>query len=613
MLELRKLPRWLGWKFVSDGDRIRKQPINLNAPGAGFASCDDPTSWCSYELAKTSLSAGKCDSVGLALGKEIGLVIVDLDKVRAGKDEPFPKWVLDLVEELDSYTEISASGLGLHILVRGSIPANINRQALHVELHDSKKMFAISEDIFEGRDKIRARDLSSLYARVEEGLIGPHHKPDTLVIHDTSAKFRDICADIWEKHGFDSRSAAVASALVTLAYKHKNDKEKIRAAFEKTALCIAWEEKGKWTRLADQEIARAIKFAKEHAVAEIAEDMLDADELLVGSPASFDPREYALKPLLAPGQKFSGWFPRGRFTIIAGASGAMKTTFAAQALISGRDGKPFLNHEAGKLPFMFLFADRGRYDVEETFERMGMAGKIPFECINGIGRARNLRAIAEAASKFPVLFIDGGDLLVEDNNDGTSVAVFATAMQRIAEHYGTAMVVSTGAGKMAAKTIKEGGERRSIIKGSEVWSRTGGTVFTLNSEHDGTYDTRRLIVQHRNAGTERYLLELRDGILVEVDEAKLEGKTADARLLEWVKARDSFSRAEAQKAHPYYNGAALNTRLNGLVIARVLNRKTRAGRDFYEVISTKEAAEAADKKAAGDFEFASAIPEEELV
>jgi KaiC/GvpD/RAD55 family RecA-like ATPase len=609
VLELQKLPRWLGWKFVSDGDRIRKQPIDLKT--GGFASCDNPETWCSYELAKSSLAAGKCDSIGLALGKELGLVIVDLDKVRSDKDEPFPKWVTDLVDELDSYTEISASGLGLHILVRGSIPSNINRQVLHVELHDSKKMFAISENLFQGKDTIETRDVTSLYHRVEDGLIGPHHKPDTLVIHDTSAKFREVCNDQWEKHGFDSRSAAVASALVSLAYKYKNDRDKIRAHFEKTPLCIAWEEKGKWTRLADKEISRAINFAKEHATAETAEDILEAADLLVGSPVPFDPREYALKPLLAPGQKFSGWFPRGRFTIIAGASGAMKTTFAAQALVSGRDGKTFLNHEPGRLPFMFLFADRGRYDVEETFERMGMAGKVPFKCINGLGRAQNLRTIADAASRFPVLFIDGGDLLVEDNNDGTSVAEFATAMQRVAEHYGTAMVVSTGAGKMAAKVIKEGGERRSIVKGSEVWSRTGGTVFTLNSEHDGTYDTRRLIVQHRNATTERYLLELRDGILVEVDEAKLEGKTADARLLEWVKERDSFTRAEAAKAHTYYNGGKLNERLNGLVASRVLVRKTRAGRDFFEVVSSMEAAREAERKARGDFELACSIPEGE--
>jgi hypothetical protein len=79
----------------------------------------------------------------------------------------------------------------------------------------------------------------------------------------------------------------------------------------------------------------------------------------------------------------------------------MKTTFAAQALVSGRDGKTFLNHEPGRLPFMFLFADRGRYDVEETFERMGMAGKVPFKCINGLGRAQNLRTIADAASQIP--------------------------------------------------------------------------------------------------------------------------------------------------------------------------------------------------------------------
>lgn len=122
--------------------------------------------------------------------------------------------------------------------------------------------------------------------------------------------------------------------------------------------------------------------------------------------------------------------------------------------------------------------------------------------------------------------------MVEDNNDGTSVAAFTTSLQKVAEKFGTAVVVTTGAGKMTGKMLKEGGERRGIVKGSEVWSRTGGTIFTLTSEHDGTKKTRRLIVQHRNADTENYLLELRDGLLCLTADPAAVGAKADE--LEWL-------------------------------------------------------------------------------
>src|SRR5215471_17165491 len=55
--------------------------------------------------------------------------------------------------------------------------------------------------------------------------------------------------------------------------------------------------------------------------------------------------------------------------------------------------------------------------------------------------------------------------------------------------------------------------------GSEKWGRACGSVLTLNSEnHDGTKDTRRLIIQHRNAATERYLLQFQNGLLVQIEE-----------------------------------------------------------------------------------------------
>lgn len=79
----------------------------------------------------------------------------------------------------------------------------------------------------------------------------------------------------------------------------------------------------------------------------------------------------------------------------------MKTTFVAQALESGRGRKHFLGHEGGGLSFQFLFVDRGRFDAEETFERMGLRDRIPYVCINGCGYEDSLRAIKKAGASIP--------------------------------------------------------------------------------------------------------------------------------------------------------------------------------------------------------------------
>jgi hypothetical protein len=77
-------------------------------------------------------------------------------------------------------------------------------------------------------------------------------------------KFDDCCADKWHTY-FASRSEAIQSVLVSLARKFDCDEDVIRIKFERTPLCEAWEaDGGKWTRLSEKEIARAITFAKAH-------------------------------------------------------------------------------------------------------------------------------------------------------------------------------------------------------------------------------------------------------------------------------------------------------------------------------------------------------------
>src|SRR5262249_14563818 len=150
------------------------------------------------------------------------------------------------------------------------------------------------------------------------GRIGPDYKPAILAERWDSQKFRDVCADNWEQHGLDSRSAAVQSALVTLCMKYTDD-DQVREEFEKTALCQAWEERGKWSRLAEREIARAREFASQHKAP--VESKL---ELKFSKPSvKLDKGQYVMLP---KDSKFDGWFRRGSVSLVGGPSGAGKTT-----------------------------------------------------------------------------------------------------------------------------------------------------------------------------------------------------------------------------------------------------------------------------------------------
>jgi primase-polymerase (primpol)-like protein len=260
--ELTTKKNWLGWKFEHTSSGVSKTPIDI-ATGWN-ASSNQPETWCDYQDAQAAVDCGNCDSVGIALTPELGLAIVDFDKVKA-PGAPMPEWVRDEIEELDSYTEESCSGRGYHVLVWGSVPQNLNQQKQNVELWSKGKMFALSGKVVDGRDTIEHRDLSDIFNRVKSNNFGPTAKPSLVIEKYDSQKFKDLCDDNWEKHGFASRSEAAMSVLTTLAQKHGGDADAIVDAFEHTEICNVRVAQGKWPRLADKEIERAIAFAEKHS------------------------------------------------------------------------------------------------------------------------------------------------------------------------------------------------------------------------------------------------------------------------------------------------------------------------------------------------------------
>ena len=93
--------------LVPDGDRLKKIPINIWSM-ALCCNSDDPTTWCSFEDAAAYVAANAGSGIGFALGKEVGVVVVDFDKTRAMASDEWPEWMLTEVEKLDSFTEVSS-------------------------------------------------------------------------------------------------------------------------------------------------------------------------------------------------------------------------------------------------------------------------------------------------------------------------------------------------------------------------------------------------------------------------------------------------------------------------------------------------------------------------
>ena len=106
------LCNWVIWKWeaVENGKRT-KVPYRGLSPKRKAAN-NDPTTWCSYSLARRALSAGWADGVGFCL-QGTDIVAFDIDGCRDKETGALHPWARKLVERAGSYCEVTPSGRGL--------------------------------------------------------------------------------------------------------------------------------------------------------------------------------------------------------------------------------------------------------------------------------------------------------------------------------------------------------------------------------------------------------------------------------------------------------------------------------------------------------------------
>lgn len=107
--ELRRLNQWVGSE--------NGVPKNPRFPGRK-ARTNDPTTWGSFEEAVAGVEAGHYDGVSFVFTEDDSYVGIDLDACRDPETGEIADWAMKIVEDLDTYTEISRSGTGLHIVLK---------------------------------------------------------------------------------------------------------------------------------------------------------------------------------------------------------------------------------------------------------------------------------------------------------------------------------------------------------------------------------------------------------------------------------------------------------------------------------------------------------------
>lgn len=141
--ELKELDRWCCFRIEKDKHgRPTKRPYN---PEYGLmAKSNDSRTWVDF---KTALRyEDEYDGIGFFF--QDPYIGIDIDKVPEDiesylENEDADNIVSEFVESLESYAEISPSGTGLHIIVKGVLPEKGRRRG-NVEIYDAGRFFTMT-------------------------------------------------------------------------------------------------------------------------------------------------------------------------------------------------------------------------------------------------------------------------------------------------------------------------------------------------------------------------------------------------------------------------------------------------------------------------------------
>jgi len=143
--EMKALDQWV---FYKKGDKRPWNPRN-NQP----ASVSDSRTWGTFKQVVQAVKDYRGEGPGFVFTENDPYCAIDIDKC-IDEDGQMDPEAQEIIDRLDSYTEVSLSGRGIHIIGRGKKPTNRCRRG-NVEIYDKSRYFALTGNLWQGRKETK--------------------------------------------------------------------------------------------------------------------------------------------------------------------------------------------------------------------------------------------------------------------------------------------------------------------------------------------------------------------------------------------------------------------------------------------------------------------------
>lgn len=239
--EMRDFEQWIVWRFEeNDHGKPTKVPYSpiTNYP----AKVNDSSTWSTYENAVAAVALSGYSGIGFVLTDVDPYAFIDLDEPKKPNGEAVDpdtyKEIWDRQQqvflEFDSYAELSPSGKGLHIIVKGKLESGRKRSS--IEVYSSLRFMTMTGNVYRQTPiKDHNELLNVLWAQMGKGSsaemfyagLAEASQTDEQILQtaNTAAnqeKFKDLYYDgNWQKH-YPSQSEADFALLDIIAFYSKN-------------------------------------------------------------------------------------------------------------------------------------------------------------------------------------------------------------------------------------------------------------------------------------------------------------------------------------------------------------------------------------------------------
>jgi len=253
---LRERPQWVVWRYETRGGRPTKVPIDPQT-GRG-ASSTDPSTWTTYhDVVAACRASDAYAGVGYVFSADDPFTGVDLDGC-VDEHGAIVAGAREIIDSLNSYTEISPSGRGVKIFLAAHKPegAGCRSRAIEgfkeTEVYDRGRFFTVTGRHVAGTPpgvEERQAELDALCARLWPKKRSRRAKPPTAAGFDgddealveqagaakNGERFRRLWAGDTSMHGGDD-SAADQALCNMLAFWTARDADRMDRLFRRSGL-----------------------------------------------------------------------------------------------------------------------------------------------------------------------------------------------------------------------------------------------------------------------------------------------------------------------------------------------------------------------------------------